>query len=61
MDDDDKAALKAIDEIRRYLATALISEGCVSEPCIGCISCNAVELDRKLQALANFIGDLGAD
>ena len=53
----DEQTRKAISVVRAYLAAELITEGCRSDPCFGCVGCLSVELDHRLHALYYFIGD----
>ena len=55
----DKRVIKAILEVRGYLDDEFITMSCVDSTCFGCCGCNAVELNKKLLGLRNFIGDLG--
>ena len=57
LDDQSIEALKAISIICKYLADQWIAEGCRTNPQWGCSSCEAVELDRRLQMLAAEIRD----
>lgn len=48
---------EAIAVVQKHLVAEWVSDGCMYSPCIGCVSCNAWELHRKLQALYNAIDD----
>ena len=50
-----KKLLKAIRTVRHHLQDEWISYNCVTEPCMGCVSCNAVDLDHKLLALKGVV------
>lgn len=52
LDQQSVEALKAISVLSKYLAEQWIAEGCRTNAQWGCASCEAVELDRKLQMLA---------
>lgn len=51
----EKKLLKAIRTVRNHLQDDWIHYNCATESCMGCMSCNAIELDRKLLALKGAI------
>lgn len=50
-------AVEAAETVRAYLKKEFITDTCRDDPCFGCISCQAVDLDRKLHAFQNMIED----
>ncbi|MGJ8530551.1 MAG: hypothetical protein ACSHYC_00105 [Alphaproteobacteria bacterium] len=52
-----KKFLKTIKALRHHLQNEWISYNCSTEPCMGCMSHSAVELDCKLLALKGPVTD----
>lgn len=49
--------LSCIDKIRYFLTEQYIVEGCRQHRALGCVSCQAIEIDRALELLASEITD----
>ena len=47
----------AIATVQDYLRREFIADGCRSEPTLGCISCQMLELEAKLDQLSALIDD----
>jgi len=48
---DDVDVLGAIRKVQRYLRDAYISDSCRDHPVMGCMSCEAIEIERQLEKL----------
>lgn len=46
---------KAVDVVKAYLRREFIVDECRGAPCFGCASCEAVSLERRLDALLAVI------
>jgi len=51
---DNNEVIAAIRLVQAFLRQEFISEGCYDEAVFGCTSCMAVELERKLEGVANW-------
>ncbi len=51
----DSAVRQAVDVVKAYLRQEFIVEECRKAPCFGCASCEAVSLERRLDALLAVI------
>lgn len=56
-DREPKDILAAIVLVQDYLRSEYIVDECRADPTAGCASCDAVELERRLDALAEMIAD----
>lgn len=45
----------AVELIVSFMHREIISDECRDVPCFGCASCNAIDLERRLNALLGFL------
>ncbi|MCP5082233.1 MAG: hypothetical protein GY948_11105 [Alphaproteobacteria bacterium] len=51
------AVIASIRVVQQHLRDEWISDGCREHQCFGCPSCNALDMERRLEGLVNSIKD----